>query len=59
MSIAIHPAITELPAHLLHDNKAPDAYRNYEAATRDCVKELYQLNHSQQTLAFVLAKKAE
>lgn len=59
MSVAIHPSITELPAHLLHDDKAPDAYRNYEAATRDCVKELYRLNHSQQTLDFVLAKKAE
>lgn len=58
MSVALHP-ITELPAHLLHDDKAPDAYRNYEAATRDCVKELYQLNHTQQTLDFVLAKKAE
>ena len=58
MSVALHP-ITELPAHLLHDDKAPDAYRNYESATRDCVKELYQLNHTQQTLDFVLAKKAE
>lgn len=59
MSVAFHSAITEIPAHLLHEDKAPDAYRNYEAATRDCVKELYRLNHSQQTLAFVQAKKAE
>jgi inositol oxygenase len=59
MSVALHPAITEIPAHLRHDDKAPDAYRNYETATRDCVKELYHLNHTQQTLDFVLGKKAE
>lgn len=34
-------------------------FRNYEAASRDCVKELYHLNHINQTLDFVLAKKAE
>ncbi len=59
MSVAFHPSITEIPAHLLHDDKAPDAYRNYESSTRDCVKELYRLNHAQQTLDFVLAKKDE
>jgi inositol oxygenase len=59
MSVALHPSITELPAHLQHENKAPEAYRNYAAEARDCVKELYRLNHSQQTLDFVQAKKAE
>lgn len=59
MSVALHPSITEIPAHLVHDDKAPEAYRNYEAPTRDCVQELYRLNHAQQTLDFVLAKKAE
>ncbi|MBL8208130.1 MAG: inositol oxygenase [Blastocatellia bacterium] len=59
MSVAFHPSIAEIPAHLLHDDKTPDAYRNYETATRDCVKELYRLNHTNQTLDFVLSKKAE
>ncbi len=59
MSLAIHTSIDQLPAPFIHDEKAPDSYRNYEAETRDTVKQLYQLNHSQQTLAFVLAKKAE
>lgn len=34
-------------------------FRNYEAEARDSVKELYRLNHQNQTLDFVLAKKAE
>ena len=33
-------------------------YRQYQAAARSCVKELYRLNHQNQTLDFVLAKKA-
>ena len=59
MSPAIHTSIAQLPTPLIHDAKTPDSYRNYEAETRDTVKQLYQLNHAQQTLAFVLAKKAE
>jgi inositol oxygenase len=39
--------------------KNAESYRNYEAETRSCVKDLYQLNHTQQTLDFVLRKKAE
>ncbi len=34
-------------------------FRDYAAATRDCVREFYKLNHRFQTYEFVLAKKAE
>jgi inositol oxygenase len=36
-----------------------EKYRQYEAEARSCVKELYRLNHQNQTLDFVLAKQAE
>jgi inositol oxygenase len=36
-----------------------ESYRQYEAEARSSVKELYRLNHQNQTLDFVLAKKAE
>ena len=36
-----------------------ESYRQYESESRSCVKELYRLNHQNQTLDFVLAKKAE
>lgn len=36
-----------------------ESYRNYEAESRSCVRELYGLNHANQTLDFVLSKKAE
>lgn len=39
--------------------KAPEQFRNYAAEARACVKELYRLNHTQQTLAFVGSKKKE
>ena len=58
MSVALHSSLNEVPAHLIHDGKTPDTYRNYEAETRSSVKELYGLNHRQQTLDFVLAQKA-
>ncbi len=35
------------------------AFRNYEADVRPGVREFYQLNHRNQTLAFVLGKKTE
>ena len=59
MSLHLHSSLTELPSHLLHEDKAPEQFRNYDAAPRDCVKELYRLNHEKQTLDFVLGKKAE
>jgi inositol oxygenase len=37
----------------------PESYRNYEKPVRPGVREFYRLNHLHQTLAFVLAKKAE
>jgi inositol oxygenase len=39
--------------------KKPDQFRNYAAEARDSVKEFYRLNHTYQTLDFVLAKKKE
>jgi inositol oxygenase len=36
-----------------------ESYRNYDAEARSCVKDLYHLNHTRQTLDFVLGKKAE
>jgi inositol oxygenase len=39
--------------------KAKEAFRDYRADARPGVREFYRLNHRHQTLAFVLAKKAE
>ncbi len=37
----------------------PASFRNYAAEARACVKELYRLNHANQTLDFVRAKVAQ
>lgn len=39
--------------------KKEEAFRNYEASTRDSVQEFYRLNHKYQTYDFVQQKKAE
>lgn len=39
--------------------KREEEFRDYRAEVRPSVKELYRLNHRQQTLDFVLAKKRE
>ena len=39
--------------------KPADEFRNYDAEARDTVKEFYRLNHTHQTLDFVLDKKRE
>jgi inositol oxygenase len=39
--------------------KKPEQFRNYKAEARDSVKEFYRLNHTYQTVDFVLAKKKE
>jgi inositol oxygenase len=36
-----------------------EQFRDYRANVRPCVREFYRLNHSHQTLEFVLAKKRE
>jgi inositol oxygenase len=46
-------------ATFLSQIKNEESYRNYAAEARNCVKELYRLNHANQTLDFVLKKKAE
>jgi inositol oxygenase len=43
----------------LGTDKPKEAYRDYEADARPTVREFYRLNHSNQTLDFVRAKKAE
>jgi inositol oxygenase len=39
--------------------RRPEEFRNYAAEARDTVKEFYRLNHTHQTLDFVLAKKEQ
>lgn len=39
--------------------KSKEDYRNYEAPSRDTVKEFYRLNHTHQTFAFVQQKRKE
>lgn len=61
MSKAIHPNLIPADASstFLSGISDTEHFRNYETAQRDCVKELYRENHVNQTLEFVLAKKAE
>ena len=61
MSQAIHPQPTGAggPAPFLDSIENAEKFRNYEAEARASVRELYRLNHVNQTLDFVLAKKAE
>jgi len=40
-------------------SRSRDEFRNYSAPPRDTVREFYRLNHQNQTLDFVLRKKAE
>ncbi|MFN0122921.1 MAG: inositol oxygenase family protein, partial [Blastocatellia bacterium] len=49
----------DIPSSLRQDGKAPDQFRVYSAGTRDGVRDFYHLNHKNQTLDFVLRKKAE
>src|SRR5688500_7474683 len=44
---------------LADQNLAKDRFRDHEARARPSVRELYPLNHANQTLDFVRAKKAE
>jgi inositol oxygenase len=60
MSQAIHPhTAATAAAPFLGNIKDPDSFRNYAAEARSSVKEFYRLNHTRQTLDFVLAKKAQ
>ncbi len=58
MSQAIH-SHTAAPtaATFLGNIKDADSFRNYAAEARSSVKEFYRLNHTHQTLEFVLSKK--
>lgn len=53
-----NPAGTDNP--FVNNLQHAENYRHYDEQTnRPCVKELYRLNHQNQTLDFVLAQKAE
>src|SRR5688572_28729161 len=62
MSEAIHSRLSVEagnPSPFLEGINNADNFRDYEAESRSSVKELYRLNHANQTLDFVLAKKAD
>ncbi|HQR34727.1 MAG TPA: inositol oxygenase family protein [Blastocatellia bacterium] len=61
MSKAIHPNLIPADASspFLSSISDTEHFRNYETASRDCVKELYRENHAKQTLEFVLGQKAK
>ncbi len=52
-------SVAQIPASLIGEAKPPDQFRDYAAESRACVRELYRQHHTQQTLDFVRAKKAE
>src|SRR5579862_6196832 len=47
------------PFNATDPEKTHEQFRNYEAEARPTVREFYRLNHRNQTLDFVRAKKAE
>lgn len=59
MSHALHPNLTVADSSFLDSIADTTHFRDYAAESRASVKELYRLNHANQTLDFVLAKKAE
>ena len=50
---------THHPFKTVDPNKKPEQFRDYKAEARNSVKEFYRLNHTHQTLDFVLAKKRQ
>ena len=59
MSQALHPNLTTADSSFLNSINDTEHFRDYAAEARDCVKELYRLNHANQTLEFALAQKAK
>lgn len=53
------PAPGETGFQTVNPGKKEEEFRDYRAEARPSVKEFYRLNHEQQTLEFVLAKKAQ
>lgn len=51
--------VTKKSFPIINANKQPEQFRNYEAEARPSVKEFYRLNHTHQTLDYVLAKKRQ
>lgn len=46
-----------MPFNATDPDKKPEQFRDYQAEARASVKEFYRLNHENQTLEFVLARK--
>ena len=54
------PSVENSVKSVLEASSRPrEQFRNYQAPPRDTVREFYRLNHRNQTLEFVLRKKAE
>ena len=53
------PASESVSADAVASGKKTDDFRDFDARTQPGVRELYTHNHAGQTVAFVLAKKAE
>ena len=49
----------ESKSRFTNPEKKPSEFRNYEATTRDSVREFYRLNHRYQTVDFVKQKREE
>jgi inositol oxygenase len=56
---ARYPAPTFVPSPPAGSDKRVEEFRNYRDLVRPGVREFYRLNHTHQTLAFVLAKKRQ
>jgi inositol oxygenase len=54
-----HHAEDTAPARFISNITNAESYRNYAAEARASVKELYRVNHANQTLDFVRSKKAQ
>ncbi|MBA3442242.1 MAG: inositol oxygenase [Pyrinomonadaceae bacterium] len=54
-----HPSSTKNQFQSNDPNKKLEQFRDYKAEARSSVKEFYRLNHTHQTLDYVLAKKRQ
>ena len=50
---------TENSFQTIDPNKPPEQFRDYKSEARSSVKDFYRLNHTHQTLDYVLAKKRQ
>jgi inositol oxygenase len=59
LQIRYPAAPAEEPSQTANEEKPRERFRDYRAEARPSVKEFYRLNHANQTLEFVLAKKRQ